>query len=165
MSRTVFNCIAIAATLACCGCASRVTRSTCTESSDSLLATQTRTEARQEATRTERKDSTAHERADSVYIYDSTHVTEHADGSVEVYRFRDRYHGRTLTEARNSRVEHADSFSTSSCDTLAIKETSTRSTERSKTAQPRHTIFYHAMLFAALVIVLAGTYIIIRRKV
>lgn len=165
MSRNAIKFMAIAATLACCGCASRVTRSTCTESSDSLQAAQIRTETRTEATRTEHKDSTAHERADSVYIYDSTHVTEHADGSVEVYRFRDRYHGRTLTEARNSRVEHDDSFSTSSCDTLAIKATSTRSTERSKTAQPRRTIYYHIVLFAVLVVVLAGIYIIIRRKV
>lgn len=166
MSRIVIKGAAfvIAATLACGGCARRVTRSTRAEASDSLLTAHIRTEARAEASRTGYKDSTAHERADSVRIYDSIHVTEHADGSVEVFRFRDRYRGRALTETRKSSRERADSVSVSSRDTMAVKAKSTTSTESLKSARQSGGILCHILPFAALVISLACIYSIIRKK-
>lgn len=165
MSRIIIKCIAIAVTLACSGCARRVTRNTRTESSDSLRAISIRADARKEATKTECLDSTVHEREDSVYIYDSIHVTEHADGSTDVFRLRDRYHMRTLADTRSRTMERTDSTSTSSCDTLAIMSTKKKVAESRKTTKTRNTLIGHILLFAALVVILAGAYSIIRKRI
>lgn len=146
MSRPASFAIIYAAIMCLCllSCARRVTQKS--TSNVDVSDTVHRLEAHFDSVHAEKRDSTAVVVLDSIIIYDSVHVTEHADGTRDTYRFRDRYRSakRDATKVSSqSSVEHA---SKAVSDTIKSKTAIVEKSE--KTTTKRMTALSYIMLTA-----------------
>lgn len=125
-------------------CARRVTQKSA--SSVAMSDTVHRFEAHFDSVFAEKRDSTAIVALDSIVIYDSVHVIEHADGTRDTYRYRDRYRSAKRDTAKVSSQSSLAHASKTVSDTIKSKATIVEESE--KTTTKRMTALSYIMLTA-----------------
>lgn len=125
-------------------CARRVTQ----KSTSSVVVSDTvhRLEAHFDSVYAEKRDSTAVVALDSIIIYDSVHVIEHANGTRDTYRYRDRYRSAKRDAAKASSQSSLAHVSKAMSDTIKSKVAIVG--EYEKTTTKRMTALSYIMLTA-----------------
>lgn len=93
-----------------------------------------RTETRTDSVRRNRTDSIVTAVSDSIVIRDSVHVIEHADGTRDTYRYRDRYRSTTRDASKTAMDSVQERVACSVADTsrsiLVHEEKAGKTTKR-----------------------------------